>query len=57
MNDEEIQDFGELEQKLIQGFKKGLSNFKSFRKKNLLEMYNMFSKIIEYEKKFIPDLR
>jgi len=57
MNDEEIKDFGELEQKLIQGFKKGLSNFKSFRKKNLLEMYNMFSKIIEYEKKFIPDLR
>ena len=57
MNDIEVKDFGELEQKLIQSFKKGLSDFKTFRKKNLLEMYNMFSKILEYERKFIPELK
>ena len=57
MNDIEVKDFGELEQKLIQDFKKGLNDFKTFRKKKLLEMYNVFSKILEYERKFIPELK
>jgi len=57
MNEEEIKDFGELEQKLIQSFKKGLNDFKTFRKKNLLEMYNIFTKVLDYERKFIPELK
>jgi hypothetical protein len=56
MDEIELKDFSELEQKLIQGFKRGLSNFKNFKKKDLLEMSNIFNKIIEYERKFIPGL-
>ena len=52
----ELKDFSELEQKLVQSFKRGLSDFKHFRKKNLMEMYNLFNKIVDYEIHFIPGL-
>lgn len=57
MNEQDLKDFGELEQKLILKFERGLDNFRNFKKKDLLEMNNIFHKILDYERKFIPQLK
>ena len=56
MNEKQIKNISDLEKKLTQDFKNKLTNFKNFRKKDLMIMYNTFSKLLEYNKKMISEI-